>query len=278
MKTNKFSKKVLVHGGIILFLMLNLLPLVIVLSSSLRSAKNMTNPLSLFNEFTFESYKAAFTRMHFTTAFLNSLILTSVSVIVIVIIAPMAAYPLARVNNKFSKFIYLFFLGGLVVPGQMAIVPVVKMIKTLHIPSGQYTPIIMFITCSMPFSVFLYTGFIKSSVPQEIEEAAFLDGAGALRRFWTIVFPLLLPATISVIITQGIWIWNDYFFNMIFITKTSQTPLPLAMLGFMGDKENPTQWNTLFAACVLCALPLIAAFGVLQKYFMEGIAAGSVKG
>jgi raffinose/stachyose/melibiose transport system permease protein len=278
MKKSRFYKKVLVHGGIILFLLLNLLPLVIILSSSLRSANNMTNPLNLFNEFTLESYKSAFTRMHFTTAFLNSLILTSISVISIVIIAPMAAYPLARIENKLSKFLYLFFLGGLVVPGQMVIIPVVKMTKFLHIPSGQYTPILLFITCSLPFSVFLYTGFIKSSVPQEIEEAAFIDGCGAFRRFWTIVFPLLLPATISVVITQAIWIWNDYFFNMVFITKSSQTPLPLAMLGFMGDKENPAQWNTLFAACVLCALPLIAAFGVLQKYFIEGIAAGSVKG
>ncbi|MCM8711892.1 carbohydrate ABC transporter permease [Clostridium sp. SYSU_GA19001] len=271
-------KKILVHSGIVLFLLINLLPIIIVLSSSLRSASNMTNPLNLFNEFTFESYKTAFIRMRFGTAFMNSLIITVISVVAIVIIAPMAAYPLARINNKLSKFLYLFFLGGLVVPGQMAVLPVVQMIKSLRIPSGQYTPIIMFITCSLPFSVFLYTGFIKSSVPQEVEEAAYLDGCGAFYRFWKIVFPLLLPATVSVVITQAIWIWNDYFFNMIFITKSSQTPLPLAMLGFMGDKENPTQWNTLFAACVLCALPLIAAFSVLQKYFMEGIAAGSVKG
>lgn len=278
MKENKIGKKVLVHGGILLFLLINSLPLLIVLSSSLRSVNNMTNPLKLFRQFTFESYKVAFTRMHFPTAFLNSLILTGISVIFIVLIAPMAAYPLARINNKLSKFLYLFFLGGLVVPSQMVIVPIVKMINSLHIPSGQYTPIIMFITCSLPFSVFLYTGFIKTSIPTEMEEAAFLDGSGSLHRFWHIVFPLLLPATVSVVITQGIWIWNDYFFNMIFITKSSQTPLPLAMLGFMGDSQNPTQWNTLFAACMLSALPLIIAFGVLQRYFMEGIAAGSVKG
>lgn len=278
MKKNKAGKKFLIHSGIILFLMINLFPIIIVLSSSFRSADNMTNPLNLFNEFTLESYKTAFTRMNFTTAFLNSLILTAISVLFVVIIAPMAAYPLARIKNKFSKFIYLFFLGGLVVPGQMAIIPVVQMTKSLLIPGGQYTPIIMFITCSLPFSVFLYTGFIKTTIPQEIEESAYLDGCGAFRRFWTIVFPLLLPATISVVITQTIWIWNDFFFNMIFITKSSQTPLPLAMLGFMGDKENPTQWNTLFAACVLCALPLIAAFAVLQKRFVQGITAGSVKG
>jgi len=278
MKKKGLLKKVLIHGGMILFILLNLLPLIISFSSSLRSPSNMTSPLKLFNEVTLISYQNAFTRMHFPTAFLNSIILTGVSVIVVVIFTAMAAYPLARIDSKLSKFLYLFFLGGLVVPGQMVIIPIVQMIKALHIPSSQYTPILMFITCSIPFSTFLFTGFIKTSVPPEIEEAAYLEGAGLFRRFWTIVFPLILPATVSVIITQGIWIWNDYFFNLIFITKSSQSPLPLAMLGFLGDKENPTQWNTLFAACFLCGIPLVVAFGALQKYFIGGLAAGSVKG
>lgn len=268
----------LVHLGITLLLLINLMPIIIALSSSFRSSSNMTNPLILFREFTFESYLDAFERMHYLTSLKNSLILTVISVTVVIILAPLAAYPLARIQSKFSKFIYLFFLSGLVVPGQMVIIPIVQMIKFLHIPSGQYTPILMFITCSMPFSIFLCTGFIKTSIPFEIEESAYMDGAGAFTRYRTIVFPLLVPATVSIAITQGMWIWNDFFTNMIFITRSSQQPLPLAMLGFMGDQQNPTQWNTLFAACILCALPLIAAFAFLQKYFMEGLAAGAVKG
>jgi len=278
MKKKEILKSTLIHVGIISFLLLNLLPLIISFSSSLRSPNNMTSPLNLFNEFSLVSYQNAFSRMHFPMAFLNSIILTGVSVTIVVIFTAMAAYPLARIDSKFSKFVYLFFLGGLVVPGQMVIIPIVQIIKALHIPSSQFTPILMFVTCSIPFSTFLFTGFIKSSVPVEIEEAAYIDGAGLFRRFWTLVFPLILPATVSVIITQGIWIWNDYFFNLIFITKSSQSPLPLAMLGFLGDKENPTQWNTLFAACFLSAIPLVIAFGALQKYFIGGLASGSVKG
>ncbi|RCX17892.1 carbohydrate ABC transporter membrane protein 2 (CUT1 family) [Anaerobacterium chartisolvens] len=278
MSKKDFPKKILIHTGIILFLILNMYPLIIALSSSLRSPNNMTSPLNLFNEFTLESYKLAFERMNFSRSLLNSLILTIISVAFVVVVTSMSAYPMARIKSNVSKFLYLFFLSGLIVPGQMVIIPIVQMIKGLHIPSTQFTPILMFVTCSIPFSSFLYTGFIKASVPEEMEEAAYLDGAGLFRRFWIIVFPLLLPATVSVIITQGMWIWNDYFFNLIFISKSSQTPLPLAMLGFMGDKENPTQWNTLFAACFLCALPLILAFGVLQKYFMSGLASGAVKG
>ncbi|MBB6673102.1 carbohydrate ABC transporter permease [Cohnella nanjingensis] len=275
---NSAAKKTLVHIGVSLVVLVNLLPLIIALSSSLRSVKNMTNPLVLFNEFTLESYRAAFTKMHFLQALLNSVILTVVSVVVVVLFTAMAAYPIARMNNRISKFLYLFFLSGLVVPSQMIIIPIVQTIQGLHIPSSQFTPILMFITCSIPFSSFLYTGFIKSSIPLEVEESALMDGAGLLRRFWQIVFPLLLPVTVSVIITQGVWIWNDYFFNMIFISKTAQSPLPLAMLGFLGDQTNPTAWNVLFAACFLCALPLLAVFAFLQKYFIGGLTVGSVKG
>lgn len=272
------AKQTFSHIGISILLLLNLLPLIIALSSSFRSIKNMTNPLHLFTEFSLESYRAAFTKMHFTQALTNSAILTGVSVIVIVIFTAMASYPIARINSRFSKFLYIFFLAGLVVPSQMVIIPIVQTIQGLHIPSSKYTPIIMFITCSIPFASFLYTGFIKSSIPIEVEESALIDGAGLFRRFWQIVFPLLLPVTVSVIITQGVWIWNDYFFNMIFISKAAHSPLPLAMLGFMGDQTNPTAWNVLFAACFLCALPLLVIFAFLQKFFIGGLTVGSVKG
>ncbi len=271
-----FSQTVL-HMGIILFLTINLLPLLTVFSSALRSPKNMTSPLVLFNEFSFESYAIAFEKMNFGIAFMNSLIMTAGSVIVVVIISTMAAYPLGRLQTPLSKFLYVFFIAGLIVPGQMVIIPVAQMIFRLHIPATRFTPMVMFITCSIPFSTFLCTGFMKT-IPVEIEEAALIDGSGLLRRFFQVVLPLLKPAIVPVVITQGIWIWNDYFYPLIFITRSAQMPLPLAMLGFMGDKENPTQWNVLFAACILCAIPLIAAFSVLQKYFVSGVTAGGVKG
>jgi raffinose/stachyose/melibiose transport system permease protein len=278
MNPGSLMKRSLTHVAIIALVFVNLVPLLIILSSSLRSPKNMTNPLNWFNEFTLESFRSAFTRMHFPTALWNSAVLTVVSVVFVVLLAAMAAYPMARIRGRLSRFLYIFFLSGLVVPGQMVLIPIIQMIKGVGIPMNQYTPILMFITCSLPFSTFLYTGFIRSSVPEEIEEAAHIDGAGLFRRFWQIVFPLILPVTVSVVITQGVWIWNDYFFNMVFITKALDAPLPVAMLGFLGDQQNPAQWNVLFAACFLCALPLLLAFLALQKYFVGGLTVGSVKG
>ena len=270
-------KTVLLYVVIILFCIIVISPLVIVFSSSLRSPENQTSPLALFIEFTGASYVRAFSNMNYPMQLLNSIMTTVGSVFCIVIFATMAAYPIGRIKTKLARFLYFFFISGLIIPSQMVIVPIAQTLNRLGVPNTRFTPMIMFITCSLPFSVFLFSGFMKG-VPVEIEESAYIDGASLGRRFWTVVFPLLQPALISCVITQGLWIWNDYFYPMVFITKKAQYSLPVGMLQFLGDKENPAQWNVLFAACVLCALPLIIVFLALQKQFVNGIAAGAVKG
>lgn len=270
-------KTALLYIVIIVFCAIVIAPLVIVFSSSLRTPENQTSPLRLFMEFSLESYQTAFANMNYPMEFLNSLMTTAGSVLVIVIIATMAAYPIGRIKAKPARFMYYFFISGLIIPSQMVIVPIAQTFSRLGIPNTRFTPMLMFITCSLPFSVFLYSGFMKS-VPVEIEESAYMDGATLVKRFTTVVFPLLKPATVSTVITQGLWIWNDYFYPMVFISKQNQYSLPVGMLQFLGDKENPAQWNILFAACVLCALPLIILFMLLQKQFINGIAAGAVKG
>lgn len=277
-KYEKLTLKVLLlYIVIIITCVVIISPLVIVFSSSLREPANQASPLVLFSQFSLESYKKAFTQMNYPMELLNSIITTGGSVLAIVCFATMAAYPIGRIKTKLARFLYFFFVAGLIVPSQMVIVPVAQMMSRLNVPNTRFTPMLMFITCSLPFSVFLFTGFMKS-VPVEIEESAYLDGANLFNRFTMVVFPLLKPATVSVIITQGLWIWNDYFYPMVFISKKAQYSLPVGMIQFLGDKENPAQWNVLFAACVLCALPLILIFTLLQKQFINGIAAGAVKG
>lgn len=274
----KMSPKVfLLYAITVVLVVVVMSPLVIVLSSSFRDPANQTSPLKLFMEFSLDSYIRAFTNMNYPIELLNSIVTTGGSVLVIVLIAAMAAYPIGRIKTRTARFFYMFFISGLVIPSQMVIVPVALTMNRLGIPNTRFTPMLMFITCSLPFSVFLYTGFVKG-IPVEIEEAAFLDGASYWQRYTTVLFPLLKPATTSVVITQGMWIWNDYFYPMVFVSKKTQYSLPVGMIQFLGDKENPAQWNVLFAACVLCALPLAVIFLVLQKQFVNGIAAGAVKG
>lgn len=270
-------RTLLLYIVIIAFCVVVISPLVIVFSSSLRTPENQTSPLRLFIEFSAASYMKAFANMNYPAELLNSVVTTAGSVLCIVVFATMAAYPIGRIKTKLARFLYFFFISGLIIPSQMVIVPIAQTLNRLGVPNTRFTPMIMFITCSLPFSVFLFSGFMKG-VPVEIEESAFIDGASLSRRFVTVVFPLLQPAIVSCVITQGLWIWNDYFYPMVFISKKAQYSLPVGMLQFLGDKENPAQWNVLFAACVLCALPLILVFLALQKQFVNGIAAGAVKG
>lgn len=270
-------KKILLYIVLIVFCILIIAPLVIIVSSSLRSPENLKSPLVLFDEFTLTSYMAAFEKMSYPNLLMNSILTTGGSVLVVALISSMASYPIARVKQPMSRFLYYFFIAGLVIPAQMVIVPIAQMFGNLGVPNTRFTPMIMFITCSLPFSTFLFTGFMKS-VPTSIEESAFIDGANLWTRYTKVVFPLLKPAIVSVVITQGLWIWNDYFFPMVFISRSEQYSLPVGMIQFLGDRENPAQWNVLFAACVLCVLPLILIFAVLQNQFVNGIASGAVKG
>ena len=161
-KTEKFSPSILVIYIILTFFcILVISPLLIVLSSSLRDPTNMQSPLNLFVQFSLESYITAFQKMNYPKQLLNSLMTTGGSVIIVVLLSSMAAYPISRIKTKLSKGLYYFFIAGLVIPAQMVIVPIAQMFGNLNIPNTRFTPMIMFITCSLPFSTFLFTGFLK---------------------------------------------------------------------------------------------------------------------
>jgi raffinose/stachyose/melibiose transport system permease protein len=278
MRKYKHIKEIIISTIIIIFLAVNLSPLLIVLSSSFRRPNNAKSPLALFIEFSLDSYKMAIKKMSFSTAFMNSVIITVASVILLVIITSLASYALARLKTKLSIYLNVFFMAGMIVSAQMSIVPINMIVRKLGMSNTRIAPILLFITCSIPFSVLLYTNFIKSSVPISLEEAAIVDGAGYFTIYFKIVMPLITPATTAVVITQGVSIWNDFFISLMFLSDKALKTLPLAMLNFVGDMENPTQWNILFAACILCSLPLIVCFSFLQKYFMSGLTVGAVKG
>lgn len=269
---------VIANAVIIVILVVDLLPLVIVFSSSLKDPDSGESPIRLFTQFTLKSYMLAVEKMNFITSFFNSVVITVVSVALIVIFTSMAAYAIVRINTKISSALLRYFLSGMIVSAQMSVIPMFVIIKGIGLSNSRIAPILLYATSSIAFSVFLYHNFIKSGVPVTIEESAYMDGAGNFRIFWQIVFPLILPATAAVVITQGIYVWNDFFLSMLFLSDPAKKTLPLVMLNFVGDMENPTQWNMLFAACVLCSLPLIVMFSFLQKYFIGGLTVGAVKG
>ncbi len=270
--------EIIISIFITIFFIIMLSPLLIALSGSFRSPDNNTSFLQLFNQFSLESYKEAFNDMHYFRSLKNSVITTFSSVVILLVVASLAGYALARLKTKLGAFLQIFFLAGMMISAQMSIIPIYSIMRSLKINNSYIAPIVMYVTISIPFSIFVYTNFVKSGVPIELEEAARIDGAGRMQIFRKVVIPLTKPVLSSIIITQGVPIWNDFFLSMLFLSSSTKKTLPLVMLSFMGDMQKPTQWTMLFAACFLSALPMLIIYAFLQKQFVGGLTAGAVKG
>lgn len=274
----EIRKELLISAAVFIFFALWISPLLIAFSGSLRSPENTASYLELFKEISFGSYKVAFNKMGYFRALGNSIVITGASVAILVAVVCLAGYAIARLKNKMGSFLQIFFMAGMIVSAQMSIVPMFKVISGIGLANTKMAPISLYTAGALSFSVFLCINFVKSSVPYALEEAATIDGAGTLRTFLTIVVPLIKPAIVAIVITQGVPIWNDFFFSMLFLSSATQKTLPLVMLNFVGDLENATQWNQLFAACYLSALPILLAYSFLQRYFIGGLTTGAVKG
>lgn len=260
-----------------IFFLIFLSPIFIALSGSFREVKDTSNYLQIIHSVTLESYQAAFEKMNYFRSLKNSLVITVISVVLLLMFCSLAGYAIARLKGKLGSFFQIFFLAGMIVSAQMSIIPMYRIVNQLGIGNTIAAPIALYVTSCLPFSIFLYTNFIKSSVPLSLEEAARIDGASVPLTFIKIVIPLTKPALSSLVITQGVPIWNDFFFAMLFLSSPTQKTLPLRMLNFIGDMENATQWNMLFAACFLSALPILAIYAFLQRYFVGGLTVGAVK-
>lgn len=277
-KHRAIAKEIFITLVVAVFFLIFLSPVIIALSGSFREVSDTSSYLSLFKKVSFQSYSIAWEKMNYFRSLKNSLIITFSSVAILLVTSSLAGYAIARLRGKLGNGFQIFFLAGMIVSAQMSIIPMYRIVNGLHMSNSFTAPIFMYVTASIPFSIFLYSNFIKSGVPYALEEAARIDGAGMARTFFQIVMPLTKPALVSIVITQGVPIWNDFFFSMLFLSAPEQKTLPLTMLNFIGDMENSTQWNMLFAACFLSAVPIMTVYAFLQRYFVAGLATGAVKG
>ena len=272
------KKEIVITVAIAIFFLVFLSPIVIALSGSFRELKDTSSYLNIFQSFSLESYRTAFEKMNYFRSLKNSVLITAISVTILLLVGSMAGYAIARLKGKMGPFFQIFFLAGMIVSAQMSIIPMYRIVNGIGIGNTIAAPICLYVTSALPFSIFLYTTFIKSGVPYALEESACIDGASVPYTFFRIVIPLTKPALVSIVITQGVPIWNDFFFGMLFLSSPEKKTLPLTMLNFIGDMENATQWNMLFAACFLSAIPILIIYVFLQRYFVSGLTVGAVKG
>lgn len=275
-------KKILLNVFVLAFSILYLSPVYIILVNSFKTRDEIyENTLTFPTSFDLGIYAEAMDKMNFLNALKNSLIVTLVSIFFIVILSSMTAWMLVRVNNKVSKIIFLIFIATMIIPFQTLMMPLMQEMKfwqgilNIKILDTLQGLIFLNIGFGSSMAVFLYHGFIKSSIPIALEEAATIDGCNTFMVFWRIVFPMLKPTTMTVIILDVIWIWNDYLLPSLVLSSNDLKTIPLSTSKFFG--QFTIQWNLAMAGLTLTIIPVIIFYLASQKYIIKGVAAGAVK-
>ncbi|WP_370457928.1 carbohydrate ABC transporter permease [Thalassobacillus sp. CUG 92003] len=248
--------------------------LLMILSSFKTSTEIFTSPLAFPKSFTLETYRNLLEQIPFMTFFMNSVIVSGVSVALILVTSSLAAFYIARFTFQWNNMLFFFFLMGMMLPIKLGIVPLFILMKDLELLNTLWSLIFMYTATGIPLSILILTGFFRT-MPRELEEAARIDGAGNLRILWNVVLPLMRPALGTVMIIQFIQSWNDFFFPLIFITDDMKKTIPVGMLSLFG--EYSADWGALFAGLTLASLPMIILFFIASKQFMEGLTQGAIK-
>lgn len=223
----------------------------------------------------FDNFAEAWEMSKIGTAILNSLIITVGAVLIIILFASMAGYAVARIRNKMNRAIFIVMLGCMMIPGIINTVPLYTLMIDIGGINTYWAMILVLATNAMPFSVFLYSGFI-SGIPVNLEEAAIIDGCTRIEGYFRIILPLLKPVTSAIIIINGLSIWNNYAQAVFFLQKQSMKTIPLAISMFF--QQYGAKWHLMAAAAMIGLAPAVLTFIIFQKYFIKGITAGAVKG
>lgn len=278
----KKSKRV--GNNVIFFVLLALsvlflVPIIIVIINSFKSRIYISSqPLKLPNTETFvalENYINGVTTSDFFSAFLRSLFITVVSVILIVLFASMAAWYIVRSNSKITKGIYYMLVFSMIVPFQMVMYTMTYVTNRANL-DNLFGITFVYLGFGAGLSVFMLCGFIKS-IPLEIEEAAMIDGASPIQAFFTVVFPMLKPTAITVAILNTMRIWNDYLLPYLVLGSDKKT-IPVAIQLAMQGAYGSTDYGGFMAMLVLAIVPIIIFYIFCQKYIIKGVVAGAVKG
>ncbi len=269
---------VIIYTVLILVAIYTLMPLMILVFNSFKPQSDIvSNPLALPTSLSFGFITKALAQINFGDALLVTVFITVVSVGLIVLISSCAAWIMVRHKGKASNVLFMLFVAAMLVPFQAIMFPLISFMDNLGLKNLPGL-IIMYCGFGLSLSVFLYHGFIKG-VPADIEEAAVIDGANVFQLFFQIVFPLLQSITVTVIILNAMWIWNDYLLPFLVIGNSDNKTLTLALYYAKmqaGQYGNP--WELIFPAVFISVIPIIIAFLFLQKYIVKGISAGAVKG
>lgn len=277
--TKKRTLNILGFLVVLLMFLVYMVPFLLVFLNSFKQKRDIIqNPFTLVAEkgYTLENYVKAFDKMDFVKAFSNSLLITGISTLLVIILASMVAYYFTRAKNTFSKVFFSLMAASMIIPFQAIMIPLVSIYGAqLQLLNNRATLIFMHTGFALSMSVFIYQGFIKSGIPASLEEAAYLDGCSKIQTFFKVVFPLLKPTTATLVILNVLAFWNDYLLPSLVLGKKELYTLPLSTYTFYGTYS--ADYGVIMAALVLTVAPILILYLFLQKQIISGVVAGAVK-
>ncbi|WP_139063821.1 carbohydrate ABC transporter permease [Bacillus sp. FJAT-27986] len=280
-KTNEITKKrsfkkVSIYIALIIFAIINAYPIIWMAINSFKSEKEFaTNQFGFPKKFIVENYTAAWDIANLGVLFKNSIFITVTATVLTVFIGALASYFLSRFDFKMSKWLYGFFIFGLLIPIHATLVPMFILMKNLGLLNTPITLLFPYIAFHLPITIFILTSFMKG-FPKDIEESAIMDGCGVFRIFWSIILPMSRPAIATTVILNFIYNWNEFSFALVLINDPELQTLPLGLANFAG--QFTTDYGAQMAGLTMSLIPIVIFYMIFEKNIVKGMTAGAVKG
>ena len=278
------AKRKMMHAIFLIILIIVLLififPFIMVVINVFKQKSDiMRNPLALIGSkgFTLENFPNAMAKMGFWKAFFNSLVITVSATILTILFSSMAAFVIVRNKWKACTLLFAAMIASMVIPFQVLMVPLVSLYGGIFkVLNHRLTLILMHTGFSLSMAVFMFHGSIRTNIPLELEEAAFIDGCTRWQTWWKVVFPLLKPTIATVAIIDAMAFWNDYLLPSLVLQKKELYTIPIATQAFYGTYTSDL--GLIMAALLLAMLPILILYLLLQRFIVEGVTSGAVKG
>jgi multiple sugar transport system permease protein len=273
----KLDRAATLYVPLLAAMLFTLLPFYWTIVTSLKHEVDITKlPIKyLPHPFTFENYKIAWDTVGFSVFFKNSLFVSLSTVVIVLVLSVLTGYALSRFQFRGKNAFLLMLLCTQFIPGAMLLIPLFMIFKTLGMISNPFSLIITYSTFQLPFNSILMSGFV-SNIPEQLEEAAMVDGCSRLKAIFLVIFPILLPGIVATTVFTFIGAWNEFLFGLMLINKPQFFTLPIGLRYMQG--EYNMAYGALAAGSVISLLPVVILFAFVQKYMVQGMSAGAVKG
>ena len=275
-KQMKISKKVILYVILAVLALIWIVPMLTLLLTAIKGKKDFYSGLSLFSvpaEIAWDNFTNAITKGRLLTYMKNDLIVSGLKVPIGIVIEALAAFALTRLNIKHKTGWFVFFLVGMMLPMQTALVPINIIYSKLNLLNSYFGLFYVYVGFGISYGILILRGFFKG-IPKDIDEAAYIDGCTRWQMFWRILLHIAKPAVATLIITDFLATWNEYLLASVIINDNMKKTVPVGIMTFVG--EHGTDYGYLCAGVLLSVIPVLAVYLIFQRYFVEGMA-GAVK-